>query len=542
MEEEFYVKVYLFRKNRVPPIEIARNSQLKITIETMDYTVPVGATASAFAKGAFSDKVYTQSCTVDGNRISFIPEPGFFVQGRNILQYEIGDSVIPLAIDVNCEISLPDEGDATKPDSVKPYIQRAEVAAEKSEAAAARAQEVKDSIPEDYTKLSDGVNQLKDDLDDKFKHIQSDQLFNTDEFLIGKALEYQYGVSTPADLTDDDNWVTTNIITKEKGKSITYATNITKSGIVALGYNKNSSGNYVRSDYYPKVTSGENYNTLTFAEDSELIRISILKSQYEAISKYLNGIYLCEETKWSTDLSRKYINETHLTNTKVKEEDIITENPINYNGNEVNVFFYGIACGDSLTEGTFNTESGYENHKQYAYPMMFTKKTGVTLRNFGVGGSTAKSWYERYQNVEFPIYDFAIIAFGVNDLLQGVENTTITYLKNIVDKLKSKNPKVKCFIATVNKAYKSASANYNALNDNIRNFANTTDGCYLLDIAKYGLTEDGTNFVNGHLTAIGYNELAREFANLISWNIQNNMSDFTDIQFSGTTHTTLPTD
>ena len=153
MEEEFYVRVYLFRPNRVPPIKIARNSKLKITIETMDYTIPNGSTASAFAKGAFSWKVYTQSCTVDGNRVSFTPEPGFFVQGRNILQYEIGDSVIPLAIDVNCEISLPDGGDATKPDSVKPYIQRAEVAAEKSEAAATRAEEVKNSLPDDYLTL-----------------------------------------------------------------------------------------------------------------------------------------------------------------------------------------------------------------------------------------------------------------------------------------------------------------------------------------------------------------------------------------------------
>lgn len=139
MAEEFYVKVYLFRKNRVPPIEIARNSQLRITIETMDYTVPVGAAASAFAKGAFSDKVYTQGCTVDGNRISFIPEPGFFVQGRNVLQYEINDGVIPLAIDVSCEISLPDGGEAAEPEQVLPLVQRAENAAMAAEGDAAEA-------------------------------------------------------------------------------------------------------------------------------------------------------------------------------------------------------------------------------------------------------------------------------------------------------------------------------------------------------------------------------------------------------------------
>ena len=137
--DEFYLKVYLFRPNRVPPIKIARNSQLRITIETMDYTVPEGATASAFAKGAFSGKVYTQSCTVDGNRISFTPEPGFFVPGLNSLQYEINNGVIPLAIDVSCELSLPDGGEASEPEQVLPLVQRAENAARAAEGDAAEA-------------------------------------------------------------------------------------------------------------------------------------------------------------------------------------------------------------------------------------------------------------------------------------------------------------------------------------------------------------------------------------------------------------------
>ena len=137
--EEFYLKVYLFRPNRVPPIKIARNSQLRITIETMDYTIPNGSTASAFAKGAFSKKIYTQSCTVEGNRVSFTPQPGFFVQGRNVLQYEINNGVIPLAIDVSCEISLPDGGEATEPEQVLPLAVRAENAATAAEKSAQEA-------------------------------------------------------------------------------------------------------------------------------------------------------------------------------------------------------------------------------------------------------------------------------------------------------------------------------------------------------------------------------------------------------------------
>ena len=136
--EEFYLKIYLFKPNRVPPIKIARNSQLKITIETMDYTVPVGATASAFARGS-GGKVYTQSCTVDGNRVSFTPMPGFFAPGWNSLQYLINGGVIPLAIDVNCALSLPDGGQAATPEQVLPLVQRAENAARAAEGDAAEA-------------------------------------------------------------------------------------------------------------------------------------------------------------------------------------------------------------------------------------------------------------------------------------------------------------------------------------------------------------------------------------------------------------------
>lgn len=162
--EAFYLKVYLFRSNdRVPPIKIARNSQLPIIIELMDYTIPAASKASAFASGS-SGKIYTQPCTVDGNRVIFTPQIGFFVPGRNSLQYLINDGVIPLAIDVYCDVSLPDGGEAVTPEEVLPYVTRAENAATQSEAAAARAEEVKNSIQEDYSELINGVNQLKDDL------------------------------------------------------------------------------------------------------------------------------------------------------------------------------------------------------------------------------------------------------------------------------------------------------------------------------------------------------------------------------------------
>lgn len=132
MQEFFYLKVYLFKPNLIAPIKISQDSQLQITVELMDYTIPAGATASAFARGCFSQKIYTHDCQVSGNKITFVPPPGFFVYGKNLLQYEISNGVIPLAIDVDCRVSLPVSGETAEPETVKPLVQRAEEAARKA--------------------------------------------------------------------------------------------------------------------------------------------------------------------------------------------------------------------------------------------------------------------------------------------------------------------------------------------------------------------------------------------------------------------------
>ena len=146
--EAFYLKIYLFKDSRLPPIKIARNSQLQITAEFMDYTIPDGAEVSAFATGLFPGAVYTQDCTVDGNMVTFTPMPGFFVKGKNILQYKINNGVIPLAIDVSCEINIPDTGDGSTPEQVLPYVTRAENAAVSADKSAKAAQDALDKTAE----------------------------------------------------------------------------------------------------------------------------------------------------------------------------------------------------------------------------------------------------------------------------------------------------------------------------------------------------------------------------------------------------------
>lgn len=391
----------------------------------------------------------------------------------------------------------------------------------------------------DYQTIQD----ILDTLDEIRTKIVSAQLFNYKEIVKNKNLANTYNVSTPTDLMDADGIDVGNIIEFETPltTSVTFSTNIEGfSKILAYKENLKRESSYNNSNV--SYDSENNNRQITIVATTNA-PIKYIRFSYASISNpNVQDLYFCKRSEYTSDLGREYKNYYEL-NDKLKESHLILDNPIEYNGNEVNTFFKGIAIGDSLTEGTFNVSGGgFVNHKQYAYPMYFYKKTGTTLRNFGVGGATAESWYTRYENVQFPVYDFCIIALGVNDMIQNVPNTTtITYINNIVNKLKSANSDVKCFISTINKAYKNTTG-YDNLNTAIRNYVATTSNCYLLDIATYGITDVNTPYVNGHLTALGYRQLANEYANLISYIMYNNPSDFTNIQFSGTEYTNLPTD
>ena len=78
--------------------------------------------------------------------------------GKNQLQYEINNGVIPLAIDVNCEISLPDGGEATTPEEVLPYVTRAENAAMEAEEYRDNAAEIAVDAEQYARKAADSLN------------------------------------------------------------------------------------------------------------------------------------------------------------------------------------------------------------------------------------------------------------------------------------------------------------------------------------------------------------------------------------------------
>lgn len=226
-------------------------------------------------------------------------------------------------------------------------------------------------------------------------------------------------------------------------------------------------------------------------------------------------------------------NESNLTFRKIE-----MINPIDYKGNEINIFTRCVCIGDSLTKGVFNDNSTgttqYVGIEKYGYPKRLQDLTGVECVNLGQGGHTTKSWYELYKNKDLTDYDMAIINLGANDTVGNnmTPELTETYLQKIVDKLKTSNKGIKIFIATILPAYYSRNTSlYSNVNSKIKNVVNNNEDCYLIDLSLYSQCKDGTNYAEGHLTALGYNKEANELKSMISYVIKNNMDDFKYVHF-----------
>lgn len=125
MAEESYREIYLFKKWRVPPIDIVYGSALPITLKFLDYTIPANATIMVYAS-VNETTVYQQTATANGNAVQFTPGYGFFAVGLNKLQIAINGNKITLEILVNCQRFLAEGNDPTStPEAVRPMVEEA---------------------------------------------------------------------------------------------------------------------------------------------------------------------------------------------------------------------------------------------------------------------------------------------------------------------------------------------------------------------------------------------------------------------------------
>lgn len=203
--------------------------------------------------------------------------------------------------------------------------------------------------------------------------------------------------------------------------------------------------------------------------------------------------------------------------------------------------FKKILCiGDSLTSGTFeyrdgDTKNTYFEDAALGYPTFLKCLTGRDTTNKGSGGQTTKSWWLMHENDDLSGHDACIIALGRNDYSTGREATQeerYEYMGYIINKVRTENPQIKVFVATMLNYYTGSDAD--AVNEDMRGIAETNN-CYLVDISAYGkLTMSNNAF--SHLTAVGYETVANYYFNYISYIMAQNPTDFKNIQFIGTNH------
>ena len=218
-------------------------------------------------------------------------------------------------------------------------------------------------------------------------------------------------------------------------------------------------------------------------------------------------------------------------------------NPCDYSGEEITTFVKGICIGDSLTAGAFNTTSpsiGNQVYDKNSYPRSLERITGIEITNAGHSGYTSAEWYAAYSSEDFSGHDFAIIQLGVNDQIRYHEfgDTSKTAFENIFTMLKTQNPKIKIFVANIIPALSYQAQGYLDFSDDLLAWVTTKHGTDAdiipLDIQQFGHTKDSEAYNCGHLSAFGYNQLARDYKAYISWYMAQNKMEFRQVQFIGT--------
>lgn len=217
----------------------------------------------------------------------------------------------------------------------------------------------------------------------------------------------------------------------------------------------------------------------------------------------------------------------------------ISENKIDIN--KLRVFHKIFCAGDSLTKGTFNANNTghteYIINSNYSYPTYMNKLFGVNASNWGIGGESTKTYYEKIitETISHD-YDSVIIMLGANDTRENDINVSKQYYQQLITFFKNNFKGIKIFCCTLVPAYREQNPTfYDSYNQNVVKYCvNNNDDCYLVDISKYSKCHASSVYAQGHLTALGYLELAKEIANLIDEQIENNINDFKYVQFIDT--------
>lgn len=329
----------------------------------------------------------------------------------------------------------------------------------------------------------------------------------------------------------------------------------------------------ISTSWRSSIITDDKGNTLIFTSEHNVIQATM---DVPVNAKYL---YVSGTNKPASIIyTSRGLNQLDATVTALQEDIVSIHNNINPLDNiwkiptYITCFYGGItAIGDSLTEGVFNTTYPHSNGAGlpgYGYPAILSKITGVKVNNYGLGGMTAsrlnvdRSWLDYALNNKDwlknadEIGDAVILYLGTNDIsqlgsftgnvstdidLNNLNNNALTSVGGyaaIIQYLRNINPKVSIFCSGITNDRNTESTRTEA-NLKIKSICELFENCYFMDMQTYAepTAEEQNYFIkylknNSHPNSLGYNLRARQYMSYIDWIIENNVTDFNNIQFT----------
>lgn len=223
----------------------------------------------------------------------------------------------------------------------------------------------------------------------------------------------------------------------------------------------------------------------------------------------------------------------------------------NLNIHTANIFKKVVCCGDSFTAGYINIdpEEGRVIATDYAWPAFMEKITGSEYVNCGVSGANVLTWQTSENGLlkaqTEGLTQAYMIGLLINDISYGERGVPLgTYLdigsdaptyyggmSKIIRELNAISPTAKIFVLTCPQAGDS-----HPYNEAIRTIVETYENTYpvhCLDITKYPEIWDKKSFtndyINGHYTGIGYEQMAEGLNYCLSKYIDDNVAAFQDV-------------
>ena len=233
----------------------------------------------------------------------------------------------------------------------------------------------------------------------------------------------------------------------------------------------------------------------------------------------------------------------------VEKQDIMAT----LNRKTCKIFKKVVCCGDSYTSGHIQLK-GESNasilNEDYSWVHYMATLTGNNWLNCGRSGANVWTWQTTDRGLPrartLGKSQAYVIGLMINDVSTGVNHVDLgtiadvgtdnrTYyagLSKIIRELASISPKAKIFVNTCPKT----TEDYFEYNNAVREIVELYNGTYnvhCLDLSKYSYLYENSSLVNdmvnGHYTAIGYEQFAEIYEYILSEYINNHISEFQNV-------------